>query len=699
MIGLALLLWCLRKEVHPGVKIIVATATPNPNILNILSSNPKTVPQLKIGADRSHVLRYRRLADSQTKKGQGLSQEFMMEQVQVMIEAMHTYHKENGYFCNAMMLASGLEDVEFLYSQMEKALAREKLDKIFVLQPATSHVEYSEIKETHEKAEANDQYVVDICTNAMQNSITIKNLGILVDCGFRKCPVWDFYKVQSLQLCPASEADVEQAAGRLRRGADKRPGIAITYQDANMTREAHIESEFYSMPIHMFILKLIAGDLKPEHVLLRMDEIGHKHVGNNALLTLVELKELGALKISKEKGKSWELTRLGKDMAWINKDPKTSEFLAQVFHEHPDKPDLLYWAVMLACWMGFTSKPILVIPKIHLKDAAAIKEQNKAQESFVKMPGNDVAHKVMWTLQQAETFEDSKTGHQELRAWCRDNYVSCSALNMLLKEKWALMDDMLRHELKVNEYSEDPIEKHMPTLVPFLVKTFGICSRHPGKRDLYLLSGESSWKSDPRMGKIDRLETPLLNRGVMLPIWVLPVCIRRLAARDGHILTKVINLDPFKPQLTKQGLTPEFFYSQRIKGHEQDHESDDEEEEPQQFAQGDFEPEEPYPPLKEPQDKNAAKKATSPTFVPATPAPSPASAPIGSKWADVEDVEEEEEDKEEPNNKEDEEQEGDEGQEGDEKAQEEEPDPEDAEEEEDLLLLAGNRDGRRGRRD
>lgn len=546
-VALAILLEYLKRTRYPQLKVIVATATPNIQFLRHLTDDVKSVPELKIGADRSHVKVEHVQAKNDITKGNSMNEAFLIEMATKFVAAVQSYHRKYGYHCNGIVMLPGLEEVDFVYSQLERELKKQRLNDLFVLQPATSQVDSQEIQTTLKDAKANDQFVILIATNAMQNSITIENTGLLFDCGYRKHPVWDFFKVQSLRLERESNADEEQATGRLRRGADKRPGEASIFMDEEANPE-HIDSEFYSMPMHMFLLNLISAGLTPEHVLERICK-WHATVRIGAQMTLHELEEIGALETKEEKR---AIKKLGQDMAWINKDPKTSEFLAQVFRDHLDEPDVMFWAVLLAVWLGFNAKPILVIPKVYQKTAEAIAEQEKAKACFVKMPGNDIAHKIMWVLQEAYKFEDTHDGHQQLRAWCRDHYVSYAALNMIFKEHAQLIDDISAHELKMPDHPTQPFDKVLPTMISLLVKTFGICSRKSDTRDLYWLSGEETFSMCSRLGKIDRWESPLLERGAM-PNWLL-CCSVRKAGDDNHFFTKNITLSPFEKALLAQGI-------------------------------------------------------------------------------------------------------------------------------------------------
>eukprot|EP00126_Sphaerothecum_destruens_P002332 Sdes_comp15764_c0_seq1m4827 len=133
------------------------------------------------------------------------------------IETICDIH-ENEPVGDILAFLTGQEEVEFVVSTLqEKYPSKQNYKSKVVVYPLYASLRPAEQERIFSRLPPNTRKII-IATNVAETSITIPNIGYIVDCGFVKIPIYSPQNgMESLGVVPISQATAAQRSGRAGR--------------------------------------------------------------------------------------------------------------------------------------------------------------------------------------------------------------------------------------------------------------------------------------------------------------------------------------------------------------------------------------------------------------------------------------------------------------------------------------------------
>ena len=237
-----------------------------------------------------------------------------------------------------------------------------------------------------------------LATNVAETSITVPNIGYVIDCGLARINRYSFRsKVQRLPIEPISQASANQRKGRCGRVAE---GVCIRLyaEDDFNLRPEFTEPEILRTNLASVILQMESMQLGHIERFPFIDKPDSRMISDGYRL----LEELGAY--DKAKG----LTVLGKQIAKLPVDPRVGRM------------------IVAAQQMGCLSEVLTI--------ASALSVQDPWMRPYDKQQAADAAHSqfkdkesdfyAYVNLWQRMSEERESLSNNQFKRWLSDNYLS-----------------------------------------------------------------------------------------------------------------------------------------------------------------------------------------------------------------------------------------------------------------------------------
>lgn len=230
------------------------------------------------------------------------------------------------YKGNILVILPGMEDITSIHNDLFKDIRYQ----IFLICPLYSQLSRDEIEFA---IETNGIRKIILATNMVENAITIKNLEVVIDCGYRKVMHIDNDGVQQLLLEPASQANMVQASGRVGREGNKGYSYLMLTEAEFMLRPQYSDNETSRNPYYQQLVKLVANNLPVYEILPDSNKV----TTNIAYLVANGILEICPDSESYEKSDSYSLeleeSEESEESEELDKKLSTEQIDSSVLHE------------------------------------------------------------------------------------------------------------------------------------------------------------------------------------------------------------------------------------------------------------------------------------------------------------------------------------------------------------------------------
>ncbi len=271
-----------------------------------------------------------------------------------------------------------------------------------------------------------------VATNVAETSLTIPNIKYVIDTGLARISQYQpGTRINSLPISPVSQASADQRKGRCGRVQE---GLCI---------RLYSEEEFGSrMPFTP--PEILRSNLA--EVILRMLFLGLGHPSDFPFIDRPHPKnirdgfdtllELGAVA---GKGRDYELTPLGRQMALMPLDPKISRILLEARQE-----ECLGEVAVIAAVLSIRD------PRERPLDKAGLVDQ--AQASFAHPDSDFLTFLNIWNRFHSPT--ENLSSRSKKKAFCHEHFLSYARMR-----EWEFVLDQIMSILKEQGISPDRTEK------------------------------------------------------------------------------------------------------------------------------------------------------------------------------------------------------------------------------------------------
>ena len=326
---------------------------------------------------------------------------------QILVKMLKTlesiYSKNNSGDCLCML--PGQDEIDKFIQLVEK----HPMFKDFAICPLYSQLSSDEIQLAI-SPDSEGRIKIIVCTNIVENAITISGIDFVVDCGGRKANSVDENGVQQLVFMHASQSNLKQCLGRVGRLGKRGTAFLMMTKFEFDCRRPYAENEVHNNPLYLQIIKLVRDNLPVNEVL--------SHVSLHRIEKDTQfLIRHGALEHT-EKG--IVVTELGKIMSHLPLSIRASHFLAYVMKNVSSS--FWYTACIISAWIDTTSS-IFFRPgrksREPLEDYEARLEQAKEIQS--KFYEKDCVGTMLNVFYSSWTFPKEQKGG--FHGWCKDNGI------------------------------------------------------------------------------------------------------------------------------------------------------------------------------------------------------------------------------------------------------------------------------------
>jgi ATP-dependent helicase HrpA len=283
---------------------------------------------------------------------------------------------------------------------------------------------------------------VVLATNVAETSLTVPGVRYVVDSGLARISRYSVRsKIQRLPIEPISMASADQRKGRCGREA---PGICIRlYSETEFaTRDAFTAPEVLRTNLASVILQMASLRLGDPEAFPFVDPPDTRLI-NDGYRLLQELKAVDGER---------RVTALGRQIATLPLDPRLARMLLAAAHLHCVNEMLVITAFLAA-----------QDPRERPSDAA---EQADERHAVFADPRSDfISILNLWNAFSAQAAELS--GNQ-LRKWCRGNFLSFMRLREWQELQEQLQSATRELELKANQAPANYADLHHAVLSGFL---------------------------------------------------------------------------------------------------------------------------------------------------------------------------------------------------------------------------------------
>ncbi len=283
---------------------------------------------------------------------------------------------------------------------------------------------------------------VVLSTNVAETSLTVPGIRYVVDSGLARISRYSVRgKVQRLPIEPISQASADQRLGRCGREAE---GICIRLfaEDDFVARPAFTPPEVLRTNLASVILQMAVLGLGEPEEFPFLDPPDTRLI-NDGYRLLQELKAVDAER---------RVTSLGRQIASLPLDPRLARMLLAATH-HRCLTEML---IVTAFLSGQD-------PRERPQDAQA-----KADESHAKLADPRSDFMTVLNLWQAFTMNLRELSGNQLRKWCRENFLSFVRLREWQELHGQLAAAIEELKLKANELPAAYADLHQALLTGFL---------------------------------------------------------------------------------------------------------------------------------------------------------------------------------------------------------------------------------------
>lgn len=329
------------------------------------------------------------------------------------VKVINDYHQTQEEGNHFLVFAAGRNEILKIIDNL-------RLDDAEILE-LTGQMDNDLLKKVFAPCPIDKKRKIIIATNAAESSITIENIGLIIDTMTEKVAGSTQNGSISLTTSHISKCSATQRKGRTGRTIDGicyRMCTKIFYESLQSNKKNDIER----VPLHTYILELLKHGFNPKDILYELKDT------NKVNETMILINKL---KLYNEETKL--VTEMGDFIADFPLSVRSGVMLYKtILRNKIDKSINIYPVLLAICLMDCFGPSYFYIPKMD-KDNMTVLIEDYIEEHFSQYQGDsDLETNLNWyktLIEDSQGYIDQKV----VKAWCLKNSFNNKKVSELLK--------------------------------------------------------------------------------------------------------------------------------------------------------------------------------------------------------------------------------------------------------------------------